>query len=139
MSRHVPCGRRCRPVPNEGWRVMFELRGCGTRDGLLPRLLAMVGPPALVAGLVLGAPAFADPAQNRDEKVVSDLRDDASPWGVASGAEWFSAYPIFNPMLKQAGVRWLRGFYEWQIIQPKHGSWNFTLPDRLLNNAQANG
>jgi len=66
------------------------------------------------------------------------LRDDSSPWGVASGAEWFSAYPIFNPMLKQAGVRWLRGFYEWQTIQPRQGSWNFTLPDRLLKNAQAN-
>ena len=72
-------------------------------------------------------------------KPVSDLRDDLSPWGVASRAEWFSAYPIFNPMLKQAGVRWLRGFYEWQTIQPRQGSWNFTLPDRLLKDAQANG
>ncbi|MEO8137863.1 MAG: glycosyl hydrolase, partial [Betaproteobacteria bacterium] len=67
------------------------------------------------------------------------MRDDASPWGVASGAEWFSAYPVFNPMLKQAGVHWLRGFYEWQTIQPQQGSWNFTLPDRLLKDAQANG
>ena len=68
----------------------------------------------------------------------NDLRDDASPWGVASGAEWFSAYPEFNPMLKRAGVQWLRGFYEWQTIQPRQGYWNFTLSDRLVENARAN-
>jgi hypothetical protein len=42
-------------------------------------------------------------------------------------------------MLKQAGVRWLRGFYEWQTVQPKQGHWNFALPDRLVENARANG
>jgi hypothetical protein len=100
---------------------------------------------AAALGLALAAaPAFrpvasAGPAQTPDRKTVSDARDDSSPWGVASGAEWFSAYPIFNPMLKQAGVRWLRGFYEWQTIQPQQGTWNFTLPDRLLSDAQANG
>jgi polysaccharide biosynthesis protein PslG len=69
---------------------------------------------------------------------ASDQRDDASPWGVASGAEWFSAYRIFNPLLKEAGVRWLRGFYEWQTIQPKQGYWNFALQDHLVANARAN-
>jgi hypothetical protein len=67
-----------------------------------------------------------------------DLRDNSSPWGVASGAEWFSTYPAFNPMLKRAGVKWLRGFYEWQTIQPKQGYWNFALPDHLVENARAN-
>ena len=55
------------------------------------------------------------------------------------GAEWFSAYPAFNPLLKQAGVRWLRGFYEWQTIQPTQGYWNFALPDRLVEDARSNG
>jgi hypothetical protein len=41
-------------------------------------------------------------------------------------------------MLKQAGVQWLRGFYEWQTIQPRRGYWNFTLPDRLIENARSN-
>jgi polysaccharide biosynthesis protein PslG len=70
--------------------------------------------------------------------IASDPRDDASPWGVATGAEWFSAYPIFNPLLREAGVRWLRGFYEWQTIQPKQGSWNFAMQDHLVDNARAN-
>jgi polysaccharide biosynthesis protein PslG len=70
---------------------------------------------------------------------TDDPRDDSSPWGVASGAEWFSAFPIFNPKLKQAGVRWLRGFYEWQVLEPKHGYWNFALSDRLVENTRANG
>jgi hypothetical protein len=68
-----------------------------------------------------------------------DARDDSSPWGVASGAEWFSAFPTFNPILVGGGIRWLRGFYEWQDIQPKQGYWNWALPDRLVRNAQANG
>jgi hypothetical protein len=88
--------------------------------------------------LSLGVPSSADPTKNTHQQ-ASDPRDDLSPWGVASGAEWFSAYPAFNPKLKEAGVRWLRGFYEWQTIQPKQGYWNFTLPDRLVENARANG
>lgn len=67
-----------------------------------------------------------------------DPRDDRSPWGVASGAEWSSAYPLFNPLLKAAGVEWLRGFYDWQLLQPKEGYWNWALPDRLVENARSN-
>jgi hypothetical protein len=95
----------------------------------------------LLAPVVLGAPcsALAAPANSSGQQVVTDPRDDRSPWGVASGAEWLSAYPIFNPMLKKAGVRWLRGFYEWQTVQPTLGHWNFSLPDRLVENARANG
>ncbi len=88
--------------------------------------------------LLLGVPGAANSTKNVYQQ-ANDPRDDLSPWGVASGAEWFSAYPAFNPMLKRAGVRWLRGFYEWQTIQPKQGYWNFTLPDRLIENARANG
>jgi hypothetical protein len=70
--------------------------------------------------------------------VANDPRDDSSPWGVASGAEWFSDFPRFNPLLKTAGVRWLRGFYEWQIIQPKRGYFNWAVTDRLVANTKAN-
>jgi len=70
---------------------------------------------------------------------VADPRDDLSPWGVGSGAELLSAYPVFNPIMKDAGVKWLRGFYEWQTIQPKQGYWNFALPDALVRNARSNG
>jgi polysaccharide biosynthesis protein PslG len=68
----------------------------------------------------------------------SDGRDDPTPWGVASGAEWFAAYPKFMPLLKSAGVGWLRGFYEWQTIEPVHGYWNWVLTDRLVEIARAN-
>jgi len=70
---------------------------------------------------------------------ISDPRDDQSPWGVASGAEWLSAYPIFNPRLKDAGVHWLRAFYEWQDLQPSPGYWNFAAADHLVENARLNG
>jgi polysaccharide biosynthesis protein PslG len=92
--------------------------------------------PALVAASML---ALVLPADGAGPQAAADPRDDRSPWGVASGAEWFSAYPAFNPMLSQAGVRWLRGFYEWQSIQPTKGYWNFALPDRLVENARSNG
>ncbi|NOJ43700.1 beta-galactosidase [Bradyrhizobium australiense] len=91
--------------------------------------------------LLISALAFCVPCSAQSTRTslpASDPRDDRSPWGVASGAEWFSDYPVFNPMLKQAGVRWLRGFYEWQTIQPQQGHWDFTLSDRLVENARAN-
>jgi hypothetical protein len=67
-----------------------------------------------------------------------DSRDDASPWGVATGAEWFGAYPKFNPLLQGAGATWLRGFYMWRGIQPKHGEWNWEKTDALVADARAN-
>jgi GH35 family endo-1,4-beta-xylanase len=67
-----------------------------------------------------------------------DRRDDACPWGIASGAEWSGDYPKFNPMLRKAGVRWIRLFSEWQTIQPKQGQWEWEHPDGLVANARAN-
>jgi polysaccharide biosynthesis protein PslG len=90
---------------------------------------------ALLSICMLGLSGAADAIAAQ----TSDPRDDSSPWGVASGAEWLSAYPTFNPMLNQAGVRWFRAFYEWQVLQPREGTWNFTLSDRLLENARTNG
>jgi hypothetical protein len=64
--------------------------------------------------------------------------DDASAWGIASGAEWMGDYPKFNPMLDKAGVRWLRAFPEWQTIQPAKDRWNWTVLDAMVADAQAN-
>jgi hypothetical protein len=108
------------------------------RCGLSSPLRKVARGAVVFATLVLGVPSSADSTNNAHQQ-AGDPRDDRSSWGVASGAEWFSAYPVFNPMLKRAGVRWLRGFYEWQTIQPRQGDWDFTLPDRLVENARANG
>jgi hypothetical protein len=67
-----------------------------------------------------------------------DERDDSSPWGIASGAEWSGDYPKFNPMLQKAGVRWLRFFPEWDTIQPKKDQWNWKGPDALVADARTN-
>lgn len=68
----------------------------------------------------------------------SDPRDDKSPWAIASGAEWAGDYPKFNPMLKEAGMRWLRAGSEWQSIQPKRGEWKFEWMDKMVADARAN-
>jgi hypothetical protein len=70
--------------------------------------------------------------------VDADPRDDASPWGIASGAEWSGEYPKFNPMLQRAGVKWMRLFTEWQSIQPKQGQWKWEVPDAMVANCRAN-
>ena len=62
----------------------------------------------------------------------------SSPFGIASGAEWSKDYPKFNPLLNQAGIRWLRFFPEWQTIQPKKGEWNFKPSDDLVADATKN-
>ena len=101
------------------------------------RLLTRV---AVLAALISGIVALREAGGGDTSATapVDQQRDDSSPWGVATGSQWFSAYPIFNPIMKEAGVRWLRGFYEWQTIQPKQGYWNFTLQDRLVDNARTN-
>lgn len=63
----------------------------------------------------------------------------AGPWGIASGAEWSGEFPRFNPLLADAGVRWLRYFPEWHTIQPRQGEWNWEPADRLVADARANG
>jgi polysaccharide biosynthesis protein PslG len=63
---------------------------------------------------------------------------DSSPWGIALGAEQSSRYPDFNPLLKDAGVAWIRYFDEWQHIQPKPGEWNWDWSDKFLASARQN-
>lgn len=86
-----------------------------------------------------GAAWCEDVTATSDKPVAVDkTRDDHVPWGVATGSEWFSAFPMFNPLLRKAGVGWLRGFYEWQTIEPKRGYFNWALTDRLVRNARDN-
>jgi polysaccharide biosynthesis protein PslG len=62
-----------------------------------------------------------------------------SPFGIASGAEWAGEYPKFEPMLRQAGVGWLRYFNEWSSIQPKPGEWDWKRTDDFVAATRANG
>ena len=109
---------------------------------LSKRTIAVASLSALVIGGQFGGIhlARADSKLRTDvtAATIDDARDDASPWGIASGAEWFGAYPKFNPLLEKAGVKWLRGFYEWQTIQPRQGEWNWKPMDDLVANSRAN-
>jgi hypothetical protein len=108
---------------------------CQTRPSAYLRVARSV---VLAFGLAFCTPCSAQSTGNLPAS-AGDRRVDQSPWGVATGAEWLDDYPGFNPMLRQAGVRWLRGFYEWQTIQPRPHEWNFVPSDRLLENARSNG
>ena len=70
---------------------------------------------------------------------VMDPRTDSSPWGIASGAEWGEDYPRFNPLLRDAGITWLRYFPEWKTTQPAKGEWNWEMSDAMVANAKENG
>ncbi|MFG0247528.1 MAG: endo-1,4-beta-xylanase, partial [Phycisphaeraceae bacterium JB051] len=61
-----------------------------------------------------------------------------SPWGIASGADSTGLYIRYNPMLRDAGVTWVRYFPEWQTIQPAKGKWNWKSADDLIANARSN-
>lgn len=69
----------------------------------------------------------------------SNPMNTSSPWGIASGAEKSGEYPTFNPMLADAGVRWIRYFPEWQSIQPEPGVWRWQWADKFVANAEENG
>ncbi|NLB69737.1 MAG: hypothetical protein GX804_08680 [Lentisphaerae bacterium] len=63
----------------------------------------------------------------------------ASPWGIASGAEESHRYPEFLPLLKKAGVTWLRYFPEWGTVQRKEGEWDFSWGDGLVKACREQG
>ncbi|MGB9878094.1 MAG: hypothetical protein ACPLPS_10035, partial [bacterium] len=48
-------------------------------------------------------------------------------FGIATGAETLGYYNQLFPLLKEAGVKWVRIFPEWAHIQPRENEWNFSL------------
>jgi polysaccharide biosynthesis protein PslG len=103
---------------------------------ILPGVIASSSVRHALAG---GATSYAENSgAPRAGASQADLRDDASPWGVAVGSEWFADYPKFNPLLHDAGINWLRGFPPWHGIEPQPGEWNWAKSDALVANARAN-
>lgn len=70
---------------------------------------------------------------------VSSTGGAGSPWGIASGAEHAGKLPELMPLLRDAGVTWLRYFAEWGQIQPQPGVWDWDWTDRFVASAKANG
>lgn len=62
---------------------------------------------------------------------AGDPRDDLSPWGIAPGAEGLKEHVEFNPLLEQAGVRWLRCFTMWNGLEKEQGVWTWEKSDAL--------
>ena len=97
----------------------------------------------VASGKPAAEPAAAAPraAAEVPTAVRADVKplDNAGPWAIASGAEWAGEYPKFNPMLKEAGVRWLRYFPEWHSIQPSQGEWRWDRGDAMVVDARENG
>jgi hypothetical protein len=91
-------------------------------------VLAVMTTACAFAGEPSPAPAAADP------------RDDGSPWALATGAEWSGDHPRFNPLLREAGITWLRyHFAEWGSLQPRPDVWRWEQPDSFLADARRNG
>ncbi len=90
---------------------------------------------SLIAAVLMGCLMFSWAAP----RAAADERDDASPWGICTGAEWSGEYPRFNPMLAEAGVKWLRHFPEWQSIQQAPDQWDWERADAIVANAREHG
>src|SRR6185312_11894175 len=88
---------------------------------------------------ILGAGEIVAQGQINAPNATSGSATNLNPWGVATGSEWQSAFPLFNPLLEKAGVGWLRAFNEWQTIEPKQGYWNWAQSDRLVTDAKSHG
>ncbi|MBC7329061.1 endo-1,4-beta-xylanase [bacterium] len=59
-------------------------------------------------------------------------------FAIATGAETLGYYHKLFPLLKEAGITWVRIFPEWAQIQPKEGEWDFSLADSILKSAKEN-
>jgi hypothetical protein len=67
---------------------------------------------------------------------------DPSPggtFGIASSAEWSGDHPKLFPLLKEAGIRMVRSFPEWQEIQPARDAWQWQRADERVESAARNG
>lgn len=102
-------------------------------------IVAMAASGAIAQTKSAGAPATDAATVPTAARADVSLQNNVGPWGIASGAEWSGDFPKFNPLLKDAGVTWLRFFPEWQSIQPSRGEWNWGWPDTLVVNARENG
>jgi hypothetical protein len=85
------------------------------------------------------APAGPEPSVPTAVRADVPPLNNTGPWAVASGAEWGGDHPRFNPLLKEAGVRWLRHFPEWQTIQPRQGEWRWEIADAMVADARGHG
>jgi hypothetical protein len=102
------------------------------------RLFFLLVLPALVLGYAISAGSAGQNSNDVSISAAAAAQDRANPWGVATGAEWLSAYPQFNPLLARAGVKWLRASQEWQTLEPARGYFNWAAADHLIENARAN-
>ena len=60
------------------------------------------------------------------------------PFGVATSASSLNNYAAWAPALSSIGVKWLRGFDDFENIEPTPGTWNWQNVDAQLNTAAAN-
>ncbi|MBC7327401.1 endo-1,4-beta-xylanase [bacterium] len=63
---------------------------------------------------------------------------EANPYAIATGAETLGYYSQLFPLLREAGVSFVRIFPEWANIQPKENQWDFSLADDLVKCAKEN-
>jgi len=68
-----------------------------------------------------------------------EKKKDNSPWGIGVSAEWSGEYHRYIPLISKAGIKYLRQFPEWAVIQPKKEVWNWKVADKLISTAKANG
>jgi polysaccharide biosynthesis protein PslG len=133
--------REARAAAEEARKAAQEARAAihQATGAAQPSLPAQHETPAVPKPVVPQAASRATSQAGPASSAQVDPRDDTSPWGIASGAEWSGDYPKFNPMLHTAGAGWLRLFPEWQNIQPRQGQWKWETADAMVADARANG
>ena len=70
--------------------------------------------------------------ETKNEREPAKTDAEKSPWGISSGAEDSGKYPGFMPVMRDAGVTWIRYFPEWDTIQPAKGKWNWEWADKFV-------
>ena len=92
-----------------------------------PFARGMQGSPAGKAGQVLPVTNAAD-----------DTRSDASPFGFSCDNQTTYTLAGYCPQMAKAGLRWLRGFPTFNVIEPAQGKFEWTAVDEFLTVAARN-
>ena len=65
--------------------------------------------------------------------------EDVVPWGLATSSSGMKDAASWMPKMRTTGAGWVRGFPEWNSVEPREGEWHWDKADAFIESAEHNG
>ena len=102
-------------------------------------LFAEAGVTCLLAGVLALLQAPRAPGQERAAAVPSGQdKQDPSPFGFSCDNQTTYTLASYCPQMARAGIRWIRGFPTFNVIEPSQGRFDWSAVDAMIATAAQN-